>query len=248
MCSSALRLAFSSGVVSITLATAPLRTTMRLYAHQRENRIVGRDQDDLLLGDQEIERALAVDASIFDFVDEHDGRSGEKGCVRDHERAALAAAQLRHRHVGREGFTRQFVRASDHVADNGLAVLDHAAARMHRNELADGQIDYKIHVLRELRDKLAVGRIAPARIGRRAVNEHAAAGRRIALREAFDVGEQAALAGACRADDADDVARLQLKIEVLQDRHICCGRLSRSATARASAMRGAIFPLGQPAP
>ena len=55
--------------------------------------------------------------------------------------------------------------------------------------------------------------MAPRRIWFFAIDQYFAAGRRIALRETFDVVEQAALARARRADDTDNLAWPQGQIE-----------------------------------
>ena len=40
-------------------------------AHQRQDRVMRRNQRDLLLRHQQVERTAAVDAGVFDLVDQH---------------------------------------------------------------------------------------------------------------------------------------------------------------------------------
>lgn len=91
----------------------------------------------------------------------------------------------------------------------------HAAIGVHRDEFADAQVDDEVHVLRQLRDQLAVRGLTLSGVRRRAVDQDAPARGRVAVGEALDVGQQPALAGTRRPDDAQHVAGGEHQPQVL---------------------------------
>ena len=236
------RLLRSRGPVSMTSATAPWRTTMRRSPSSARMRIVRGHQHDLSPGDQ-AGRAPAC------------GRCRRSRSRRSARPARPTAAR----------YPRSSGRASDRrstgSADVGgecspassLAQAitraplaspcgDLPAIRMHRDELADRQVDDEIHVLRQLRDQLAVGGEAPAGLGaHRSIRS--AARRRVALREAFDVGEQPALAGPV-GPTMQTISPASRTDSAARARRFCRVRRGSSASAAAARDRRVRLDLG----
>ena len=78
---------------------------------------------------------------------------------------------------------------------------------MHGEKVAHRKVHDEIHVLGELGHQLLLAGEAGGGVGRRAVDEDAAAGGGIPLGQAFDVAEQPALAAAGGPDDAHHLPR-----------------------------------------
>ena len=170
------------------------------------------EDEDLALPPEELQTAGAVDAGVFHLVEQHDRRVADHRGVGDEQGARLTAAELGHAHVQPDRLTGELVGELDGPLDHVVRMLARGGAHggVRLEELAHGEVAEERGVLRDQGDGVLGGVVAELARGTLAVDQHPPHRRRVAVGEHLDVVDERRLARPRGADDAGDVAHLQV--------------------------------------